>query len=166
MPTSRVGKPSSVCKPSSTRRRADHANRLRALGRQILMPCSRCEEKQLLCILAKGSAKCVECVRSAVHCDGTFSAKDYDKLQSEIVKLERARRAVLERTRRDAAEVSARMQRDAAEASSLDRRLESLEVARTKMLERESASLAELDREENLNLELIINVAGKVVFDE
>jgi hypothetical protein len=110
MPTSRVGKPSSVCKPSSIRRRADHANRLRALGREIQIPCSRCEEKQLLCILAKGSVKCVECVRSAVHCDGTFSAKDYDKLQSEMLKLEQARRAVLKRA-----------QRDTAEAVSLDR---------------------------------------------
>jgi hypothetical protein len=80
MPTSRVGKPSSVCKPSSTRWRADHANRLRALGREILMPCSHYEEKQLLCILTKGLVKCVECVRSAVHCDETFSAKDYDRL--------------------------------------------------------------------------------------
>jgi hypothetical protein len=155
MPTLRVGKPSSVCKPSFTRRRADHADRLRALGRQILMPCSRCEEKQLLCILAKGSSKCVECVRSAVPCDGTFSAKDYDKLQSEIVKLERARRAALDR-----------VQREAAEATSLNRRLESLEVARTKMLERESASLTELDWEEGLNSGLTINVALNSVFDE
>jgi hypothetical protein len=130
------------------------------------MPCSRCEERQLLCILAKGSAKCVECVRSAVHCNGTFSAKDYDKLQSEIVKLERARRAVLDRTRRDAVETASRMQRDAAEAASLDRRLDSLEVARTKMLERESASLTKLKREEGLNLKPIINVAVKTVFNE
>jgi hypothetical protein len=58
------------------------------------------------------------------------------------------------------------VQREAAEAASLNRRLESLEVARMKMLERKSVSLAELDREEGLNLRLIINEAVKAVFDE
>jgi hypothetical protein len=98
------------------------------------MLCSRCEEKQLLCILAKGSMKCVKCVRSAVHCDGTFSAKDFDKLQFEIVKLERARRVALDR-----------VQREAAEAVSLNRRLEFLEAARMKMLKRKFVLLAELN---------------------
>jgi hypothetical protein len=82
------------------------------------MPCSRCEEKRLLCILAKGSTKCVKCVRSVMHYDGTFSARDYDKLQSEIMKLKRARCTALNR-----------VQRKAVKMMSLNRRLKFLKAA-------------------------------------
>jgi hypothetical protein len=135
MPTSRVGK------PSSTRRRHILSARVRELGVVVDMPCSACSSSGALCIFSHRSSKCAECLRRGIRCDGNFSAVDFDRLGREKVKLEQARQDALDAAARGAAENA----RGAAEAASLNRRIAALDKARGAMIERESASLAELD---------------------
>jgi hypothetical protein len=78
------------------------------------------------------------------------------------VKLEQARQDALDAAARGAVENA----RGAAEAASLNRRIAALDKTRGAMIERESSSLAELEREEGLNSGPTTNVALESVFDE
>jgi Zn ribbon nucleic-acid-binding protein len=118
------------------------------------MPCSPCAASGSLCYFSDASVKCSECVRCGVQCDGNFSADDFDRLHAEQEKLERARQDALERAAKDTTA-----------AVTLGRRIEALRKAKGKMIERESRSLAELEREEERQAQQT-NVALDHVFNE
>jgi len=52
-------------------------------------PCSRCEKKQLKCIVSDDSKRCNECVRTNAWCDaGGPSASEWEKLECEERRLQ------------------------------------------------------------------------------
>lgn len=148
MPAYKVGK------SSSTRDRKALVSCVKALGVAADMPCSHCESSGALCIFSSRSPKCSECIRLGCRCDGNFSKSDFDRLDAEKKKLKAALSAA-----------NTQIQQKAAEAVSLGKRIESLEEAQGKMIERGVRSLAELEHEEGLQAQQS-NVAPESVFDE
>ena len=52
-------------------------------------PCSRCEKKELKCIVSDDSKRCNECVRTNARCDaGGPSAVEWEKLEREERRLQ------------------------------------------------------------------------------
>jgi len=52
-------------------------------------PCSRCEKKQLKCIVSNDSKRCNECVCTNARCDaGGPSASEWEKLEREERRLQ------------------------------------------------------------------------------
>ena len=143
-----------MSKIPSSRRRQILSARVRLEGVEVDMPCSLYAISGSLCMFSVASIKCSECVRRGVRCDGNFSSDDFDRLTAEQQKLEQARQAALERAAKDTAE-----------AVTLGRRIEALRKAKGKMIERESRSLNELDREKEQQAQQA-NAALEVGFDE
>ena len=161
-----------VNKPPPSRRRQVLAARVLSEGLLAEMPCSACAISGSLCRFSPHSTKCADCVRRGIRCDRNFLADDFDRLTAEQKKLEVARDAILEclpqetdRIARETQEALRRIDRETQEALSLGRYIEALKLAKGKMIERESRSLDELDREEEQQAQQA-NAALEVGFDE
>ena len=150
-----------VNKPPPSRRQQVLATRVLSEGLLAEMPCSACAISGSLCRFSPHSTKCADCVRRGIRCDRNFSADDFDRLTAEQKKLEVARDAILECLPQE----TDRIARETQEALSLGRRIEALKLAKGKMIERESRSLDELDREEEQQAQQA-NAALEVGFDE
>jgi len=89
--------------------------------------CSRCAraKEKIPCVFAEGSSKCSECIRKARSCDGPFSGDQFDRLEEEMKRLERERRASL-------AIAAQKLQ----EVMSLEQRVESLRQQQSQMIKR------------------------------
>jgi hypothetical protein len=137
------------------------AKRILRDGSQVIVACSACARAQVLCYFASHSSKCSECTRKGVHCDGNFSAADYDRLSEEQEKLKAARSAAIT----EASRLSAKSSRLLAESASLDRRVAALKRSKGAMMAREARALEELERKEERQAQQA-NVALDSVFDE
>jgi hypothetical protein len=90
-------------------------------------PCARARTRY---IFSSDSAKCSECTRKGVSCDGNFVEADFNKLSEEREKLEAARSLAI------------------AELVSLDKWVETLKKAQGAIIAQEARALEELEREE------------------
>jgi hypothetical protein len=124
-----------------------------------MVACSSCSRSNTLCVFSAESAKCSECTRKGVSCDGNFSETDYEKLAAEKGRLKVAHRQALDRAR----DLGAGLQREVSEAASLDRRIEALDKAQGAMIAREARSLQELEREAQPQQ---ASAESELVFDE
>jgi len=97
------------------------------------------EESGSLCMFAKESYRCSECVRRGRTCDGSFSGSEFDLIEKE--KLRRDLRAVLVRQAEAAQEVL-----------SLEQRIFSLGDQQTRLLERGVAALDALNMAEEASV--------------
>jgi hypothetical protein len=62
-----------------------------------MVACTPCARARTRYIFSSDSAKCSECTRKGVSCNGNFVEADFDKLLEEWEKLEAARsRAIIE----------------------------------------------------------------------
>jgi len=64
------------------------AQRITATGIEM-PPCSRCEKKELKCVVSDDSRRCGECVRTNARCDaGGPSTSEWEKLEREERRLQ------------------------------------------------------------------------------
>ena len=60
------------------------ADRIEELGAETMAPCTNCQKSpNSVCILRKGNARCSNCTRKNMKCDGQFSEDEYQSLQAQ-----------------------------------------------------------------------------------
>lgn len=142
-----------IYKDSSSVRRHRVASKIEDLGVLSLMaPCSRCERLGLLCFVHGSHAKCSECTKANVSCDGTFSEAEWEQIQDEKRKLKEELRKVrfvkAEAIRRMAEEVkrgTEMIMESEAKTSSLEGALDGLSRREDLMVSREVTNLEAMD---------------------
>ena len=139
--------------------RRKQANRIARHGIEAMAPCSNCRKSGGLCKMLKGNARCQNCTRKNMRCDGQFSEEEYDALERQKMvlqdKVKQARERLSQRAQwyaqemaRLAAQQVIELQAEQKSLQFVQRQLDGLTRRQSDMVVRHSLVLDALDEED------------------
>lgn len=131
---------------NSHQRRHRLARIIRENGIEMPSPCKKCinartKEK---CVVDLSSGRCAPCVAKGRKCDLVVTRLEFDKLRKSKEKLRRQ----IEESRKERASLWSKILEVEARNMRLEKQLEKAEVQESDAVEREMASIEELEQEE------------------
>jgi hypothetical protein len=140
---------------SSTQRRHEAADRIKAIGIQLLGMgrCTSCQNSNSLCFVVAGRNRCSSCEKkNSQKCDGKFSTTEFDFIEKEKQKLKQQaadQRAEVGRLAMAAAAAYAALSAAQQRESELDRRVDKYVETQSRMLRQELEALDALEEGSN-----------------
>jgi len=141
-----AGKPKRKKLGASTIRREHQADKIDALGKEMVQKCSRCVRENISCRVHMSSGKCSACVRANCReCDISISEGDWIRLRKQRAALEEKMTRHLARMR-ELRETLQKLQEEEAKAwekkSRLQKEMDLLETREAEALKVDDAAIA------------------------